>query len=422
MKGNTMKFERTVTKSGAPLFVFSMPHVENLAVGVLVNAGTRDEVWPKEAGIAHALEHMVFQGNARLFDSLSVSSEIETIGGMLNAWTTKEMTLYYNVVPKDSLQISADSIGSMLNTSLFRPENIATEMKNVVQEIKRANDSPDGFCRDMFEEVLYGQHPLGKRTLGTEESVLAFGRNDFLAFMKRLYYPKNCTFIVVGNTTLEEAEKAFDSAFPSAHGPNTKHAREHASSIVSAKKHGVFERDIKQANVCLGVTIGAGRDLDTEALEFFKAMIDGGMSFPLFQEVRDKRGLCYSIGADITPWSDCGQFQIYVGTNAETMDEAIHCIHEVMKNSSNDAHLFARAKTYLLGSTAISFTSPAAILQHAATDIAFLGTPRSPAEIRNDIEKQTPEGVLGAVQKHLLDPASYSYAYVVPPGTKISYT
>lgn len=421
MKGNKVKFEHAVTKSGAPLYVLTMPHVESVAVGVLVNAGTRDEIIPKEAGIAHALEHMVFQGNGRLPDSLSVSSEIETIGGMLNAWTSKEMTLYHNAVPKEFLQTSVNSIGSMLNTSLFRAENIATEMKNVVQEIKRANDAPDGFCRDMFEEVLYGKHPLGKRTLGTEESVLAFRVDDFVKYMERLYYPQNYTFIVVGNATLKEAESAFNQAFGGVREPLVKYRREHSPSITRAKKYEVFERDIEQANVCLGVTVGTGHDPETEALEFFKAMIDGGMSFPLFQEVRDKRGLCYSISADITPWSDCGQFQIYVGTNPETMDEAIACIHDVIKNSSNDAPLFARAKTYLLGSTATSFTSPSAILQHAATDITFLGTPRSPSEIRSDIEKQTPEGVLRAVQKYLLDPKQYSYAYVVPKGTKVLY-
>ena len=123
-----MRFENVMTKCGAPLYIFRMPHVESVAVGVLVFAGTRDEVWPKEAGIAHALEHMVFQGNERLTDSRAVAAEIEAVGGVLNAWTSKEMTFYFRVVPSDSLNVATQSLGSQLNTSLFQPEKITPEM------------------------------------------------------------------------------------------------------------------------------------------------------------------------------------------------------------------------------------------------------------------------------------------------------
>ena len=412
-----MRFENVMTKCGAPLYIFRMPHVESVAVGVLVFAGTRDEVWPKEAGIAHALEHMVFQGNERLTDSRAVAAEIEAVGGVLNAWTSKEMTFYFRVVPSDSLNVATQSLGSQLNTSLFQPEKITPEMQNIVHEIRHTHDSPESWCLDVFENVAYGKHPLGKSTLGTEEAVTSFKNSDFRAFMDRLYCPTNYALVVVGNTTRTKAEHAFNSMFQ----PDSRSCKKRSVAPLENTKGAreIFERDIKQAHVCLGTTIGGAREPDTKALEFYKAMIGGGMSFPLFQEVRDKRGLCYSVNADVAPWSDYGLFQVYVGTNPARMHEALSCIQDVVKNSYKNKKLFAQAKTLLLGRTALSFSSPIGVLQQAAQDIVFLGGPRSPAEIREEIEAQTPEGVARAVEKHLLNPDEYSYAYVVPHGTKV---
>jgi len=412
-----MQFEKTTTRCGAPLYLFRMPHVGSVAVGVLVFAGTRDEAWPKEAGIAHATEHMVFQGNERLHDSRAVAAEIEVVGGALNAWTSKEMTFYFRVVPSDSLNVATQSLGSTLNTSLFQPEKITPEMQNIVEEIRRTHDSPEKWCLDVFETVVYGKHPLGKSTLGTEDSVTSFTRDDFNTFMARLYCPANYAFIVVGNTTRTKAEKAFNSVFQR----DSRSCKKRPAALLEHTNgtREIFERDIKQAHVCLGTTIGSAREPDTKALGFYRAMIDGGMSFPLFQEVRDKRGLCYAIGADVAPWSDYGLFQVYVGTNPARMHEALLCIQDIVKNSYKDRELFAQAKTLLLGRTAISFSSPVGVLQQAAQDIVFLGGPRSPAEIRKEIEAQTPEGVARAVEKHLLNSDEYSYAYVVPKGTKV---
>jgi len=152
----TMQFEKTTTRCGAPLYLFRMPHVGSVAVGVYVFSCTRDEAWPKEAGIAHATEHMVFQGNERLHDSRAVAAEIEVVGGALNAWTSKEMTFYFRVVPSDSLNVATQSLGSTLNTSLFQPEKITPEMQNIVEEIRRTHDSPEKWCLDVFETVVYG--------------------------------------------------------------------------------------------------------------------------------------------------------------------------------------------------------------------------------------------------------------------------
>src|SRR3989344_5249023 len=413
-----MRFEHSMTRHGSPLYVLQMPHVTSVAVGVLVFAGTRDEVWPKEAGIAHALEHMVFKGHGRLADSQAISSEIELLGGRLNAWTDKEMTFYHRIVPDDGLYVAVDSLASQVSDPLFRPEDITKEMKNVVQEIKRAYDAPAGYCARMFDEVIYDGHPLGKPTLGTEESVAAFTQDDFQKFHERLYHSANYVFIVVGNATLASAERAFNNTQFNNSGDRTKNAHEKIPVNMNGRSK-VFGRDIKQANICFGALVGTADDADTKALDFYSTMLDGGMSFPLFQEVRDKRGLCYAVSAGVAPSTEHSVFQAYIGTEPSRIHEAIDCIHDVVTDTYADEELFLKARKNLLGKNAIDFTSPSAILNRAAIDLIFSGQPKSPTEIKTEVEVQTLDGVTEAVEKYLLNASAYSYAYVVPHGTKI---
>ncbi|MDP3646253.1 MAG: pitrilysin family protein [bacterium] len=413
-----MKFQKAITTCGAPLYVFPMPHVDSVAIGVLVHAGTRDER-PSEHGIAHALEHMVFQGNERLPSSQAIASEIETIGGNLNAFTSQEMTFYFRVVPDEALHVGVDSLASQLTTSLFREKNIESEMRNVVQEIKRAHDNHVGFCGRLFNKTIFGESALGKDVLGTEQSVLGFCRDDFLKFSHDFYHPENYTFIVIGKTSVQKALSVFNRAFSKTLKDRTKNVRIDDRRIFPRGVHNNVVRDIAQANIYLGTAIDSPSGDERKALEFYTKMIDGGMSFPLFQEVRDKRGLCYAVHAGLDTFTDCEVFEVYVGTEPSRVQEAITCIHEVVAQSCTE-ELFKRARTYLLGHNKVSlFSDPVAILTQAARDIVLLGEPRSPAEFRRDIEKQTLEGVRGAVERHLLDPNTYSYAYVGPPGTKV---
>ncbi|MDP3999057.1 MAG: pitrilysin family protein [bacterium] len=413
-----MKFESAMTSHGAPLYVFSMPQVQSIAVGVLVFAGTRDESWPKEAGIAHAIEHMVFQGNTRLGNSQAISAEIEDTGGMVNAWTSKEMTFYHRVIPDHAFGVAVQSLASQLSASLFRQVDIDKEMKNVVEEIKRASDNPAGFCERTISDVVYGSHPLGKDTLGVREAVIGFKTEDFQSWQSRFYFPKNYVFLVVGNITLEKA-LAVINGISFGRNNGERNLRPFISKVVQSERVRVVERDIQQANVCLGVAVGSSMARSTQALELYSTMLRGGMSFPLFQEVRDKRGLCYSIYSDVSSWSDRGIFQIYVGTNMERVEEAVNCIKDVVWKHRNDEPLLRRAKGLLLGSNAIRFCNPSTILTQAAFDVIVSGKPKSPEEINEEVRSVLLTEVTEAVERYL-NPDNFSYAYVVPKGAKVS--
>lgn len=413
-----MQFERAITRHGMPLYVFNMPHVTSVAAGVLVRAGTRDEQWPEQAGLAHAFEHMVFQGNSRVKNSKEISEEIEVHGGVVNAWTWKEMTFYPRIVPDHVFDVAIKSLASQVTTPLFRARDIKKEMKNVVEEIKRAEDNPSQFCGRIISEVVYGDHPIGKDTLGTIESVTSFRKSDFVDWQENLYHSGNYVFLVVGNVTIERALEVINRvSFGKKRGDRNNRAI--VSEINQDKNMKIVERDIKQANIRFGVAIGAGSDTDTKALDLYESMMSGGMSFPLFQEVRDKRGLCYSVGAMIIPWSDRGIFQLYIGTDSSKIKEAIKCIKDVVwKNRANKA-LFEKAKGLLLGRNAIKFSSPGAIINQAAVETIFSGEPKSPEEIAEDIRSVELSDVTSAVERYLA-PDNFSYAYVVPKGTKIS--
>ncbi len=412
-----MEFQKEITRCGAPLYVFPMKHATSIALGVLIHAGTRDEL-AHEAGLAHALEHMLFQGNDRLPDSRSISSEIELIGGNINASTGKEYTFYSRVVPDDALPVAADSLASQLHTSKFRTEDLK-EMRNIVREIGMADDHPTKFCARKFYAHILGDHPLGKVTLGTKESVLGFTRDDFLGFNERYYHAGNYAFIVVGKTTMSKALKAFNKAFtyPSSRPKNARFA---ASVTPAPDRRLVLNRSIEQAELFFGTLIGGSADKDTKALDFYATMLSGGMSFPLFQEIRDRRLLCYHVHAGVDDYADLGIFELYISTDPERVQEAVRSIHEVVATSCTD-ELFAHARSHLLGDHKVNlYASPEALMYRAASDIIETGDPISPAKIKEEIESQTLSAVQSAVEKYLLDESTYAYTLLAPEGAKLS--
>ena len=411
-----MKFERAMTEHRMPLYVFNMPHMGSVTCGVLVFAGTVDEKWPEEAGLAHAYEHMVFHGNDRKHSSQSVAGEIEEIGGDLNAHTWKEETFYYRTVPKNEFRTAVMSLASQLTTPMFKAENIEKEMQVVCEEIKMSQDSHPNTCYYELIKMLYGTHPLAKETLGMKESVMNFKSIHFKNWQERYYHPRNFVFIAVGNIAVQEALDTINS-LPFENFSGGENVRK-STKIVEVQNRVIIEREMEQANTYMGVTIGPARDKDSDALEIYTQMVSGGMSFPLFQEVREKRGLCYSVGASISNATDYGVFAVYTGTAKERIAEATECISEVIWSNRNNRELFERAKKMVLGSLAVRFDSPGHILHSALERILYHGKPISPQEIITELEGITLEDVTSAVEKYL-HPDRFSYAHVVPKGTVI---
>ena len=395
-----LNFSETKAKSGVSLWTLSSSNYNSVALGVIVRCGTRDEIWPKEAGIAHALEHMHFQGTVNFPNSMKLTEHIEETGGRMDAMTNNERTFYFSRVPASYAERAVRVISEQIKNSVFPEEKIPIEMKNIVQEIRKRNDDPRGFLWRLSQKFIYNNHPASRDTLGGEESVLAFTKNDFLAFKKRYYYPSNYLFIAVGNITEAETLKLFNKYFSDKSEINPNKRKNEKVAIRSTKQL-IERKELDQLHISLDALIGEGGDKSSLYLEFFRDMISGGMSFPLFQEVRDKRGLCYSIGAAIVKRSDIGSFNIYIGTDPKRYKEAIDATFEVIEKSKFDANLLNKVKNLKLGQLMLSYENTQQIIMMAANDIFFSGAPRGFEEVKKEIEEVTIENVEESVKKYL---------------------
>jgi predicted Zn-dependent peptidase len=393
-----LSYQKIDLANGATLYVLQMPWVKTVGLGIHVNIGTRDEAWPKEAGLAHAMEHMVFQGTERFADSKTITEYLESVGGKLNAFTWNEFTCFFNYLPSEEKARGFEILSQQLRKSLFLPEKIKSEMENIVHEIDRSNDNPFSFLEDKFFEVLCGEHPLSKRTLGTEESVRAFQKEDFQNWQRKFYHPSNFTYVAVGDIEPKEAKLYFEEYFPEkASQPNIRKFE----SISETPGDVMVEKELEQAHMMLGAITSGKEQRDSSVLSLFRVMISGGMSFPLFQEVRDKRGLCYAIQADFHPLSDNGIFNIYIGTSPDKMEEAADCIINVVQESKDSQELLEKAKKSLRGKLAFRFESPKEILQSALFDIIYRGKPRGYEEILEEMQSISIEEVEAAVNRYL---------------------
>ena len=396
-----LKFEKLKTKSGTPLFVLNLEHTNTVASGVLVKAGTRDEIWPKEAGLAHALEHMSFQATKKFKDSQEASSYLEEIGGYLNAFTTQEGIFFHNIVPKEYFERAIISLNELVNNSLIPQDKIKIEMRNIAEEIKMYFDNPISYITTEAVEFIYGNHPLGKNVLGKVSSILSLKQEDFFNFKKRYFNSKNYIFVCVGNVKPENALKIFDEYFEKIPGPLNKRLIETPQK--TTKKVLIKTRkDITQAQVLLLAPTVEAKSFEAKVLDLYSVMLSGGMSFPLFQELRDKRGLCYNVGASLDEFSDSSLFSVYLGTDPKKYQEAVKVALEIIDSNKNNQKLMSKAKNLTLGRLSLAFDDPKSILNLAVSDILIGEEPKTYDQIKEEIEKISINDIEKAVDNFLL--------------------
>jgi len=394
---NELCFKHGLTENGIPIYVMEMPWLKSIASGVRVCAGTADEVWPEEAGLAHGLEHMVFHGGGKFNNSCDLAGDIENIGGELNAWTWKDHTFYYNNVPCQYFERSVDNLSQLVYHANIPEHKIVSEMNNITQEINKYHDTPVLYAHELATELAYNGTVLAKQTIGTKEAVSNFCRNDFIRFRDRFYIPDNLSFFVVGGITLPEAIKTFDQFF--SHNCSGSFNSRYINGIKpmppSIKEH---RKDIDQTNIYL---VYRTLSEDSRYINMYAAMLDSGMSFPLFQDVREKMGLCYSINASTQKFQNYGSFMVYVGTGKESTNKAIDSICDVIWKYKNDSVLLDRTKTFLLGSLDLKYQSAMYILADTVEDLSLSGVPADYWEKVEDIKSITIDEVEYCVEKYL---------------------
>ncbi|MDQ1668691.1 MAG: hypothetical protein QOE40_752 [Actinomycetota bacterium] len=345
----------TVLPSGLRIVTEAMPTVRSVTVGIWVGVGSRDEV-SSLAGASHYLEHLLFKGTRRR-DALAISSAIDAVGGEMNAFTAKEYTCFYARVLDSDLPLAVDVVCDLVTSSVIRSADVESERGVILEEIAMHDDDPTDMVHDQFAQVLFGDGPLGRPVLGTVESIERIGRSAISGYYKRRYQPQDMVVAVAGNVehaaVVRLVRKAFDKA--GLDGVQAAPAPPRIGDRPPAGIGGVrvVRRTTEQANVVLGTPGMSRRDDRRFALGVLNAALGGGMSSRLFQEVREKRGLAYSVYSYHAQYADTGLFGVYAGCVPRKVDDVLAiCREELQKVADHGINLdeLDRGKGQLRGS------------------------------------------------------------------------
>lgn len=410
-----MKWSCLQTNCGVPLYVCEMPHVHSVSSAVLVKKGTCDEAWPSQAGLAHALEHMMFHGAGVFNNSQELSAHIEDLGGWLNAFTAKEATSYINGVPKRHFDKAVFALAQQILYPRLISEKIPTEMLNIIEELKGGYDDPEYWSSVLFNRAAYSGNDLAKDVLGTREALLSFGRDDFYNFWSRFYHGHNFVFVVVGAVKAEEARHVFDKYFSGKVFYGEVSRSRPFSGPWTTTGTTIEEREIQQANIRIGWRAYSGLSAETMVYEIFRDMISSGMSSPLFQEVREKRGLCYTVKALTKSFKEAGDFQIYIGTDVLKVDEAISVAHEVVRSSCSNENLLHKVKEMITDRLAMQTESTGSVLMAGLYDLMRGLDPKSVKEKVSEIKKISIRDVESVVNRDLAEDKMVK-AMILPRG------
>ena len=307
----------TTLPSGLTVLTERMERVETVSFGAYVGAGTRHET-AAENGVAHFLEHMAFKGTERR-SAADIAEAIENVGGHINAYTSREQTAYYVKLLKEDLALGADIIGDILCHSSFEPEELERERGVILQEIGQANDTPDDIIFDHFQSAAYPAQPMGRPVLGTEQIIRTMKREALPGFMRQHYTPENMVIAASGNLYHEQVVELAQRHF--ADLPRAERAAPMEADYMGGEYREL--RDLDQAHIVLGFDAPGYGQPDYYPSMLLSTLLGGGMSSRLFQEIREKRGLVYSIYSFTAPAQDGGLFGIYAGTGESEAAELI---------------------------------------------------------------------------------------------------
>ena len=339
-----MSVELTRLPSGLVVVTDTMPHLETASLGVWVGSGSRDEV-AEEHGISHFLEHMAFKGTTRR-TAREIAEEIEAVGGDLNAATGVETTAYYARVLKADVPLALDVLSDILSEPTFDPDDLAREKNVILQEIGASEDTPDDIIFEHLQATAFPDQPVGRTIMGTRETVRSLDRKQLRSYLVRHYRGPDMVISAAGAvehaTVVDEVATACLRRSPAPAAPVPQPAR-----FVGGTR--IEKRDLEQVHVALGLEGVPQGDPSIHSLQVFAIVLGGGMSSRLFQEVREIRGLCYSIYAFHAPYHDTGLFALYAGTDPTDLEELMRVAVGEIENAAETVTEVevARAKTQM---------------------------------------------------------------------------
>lgn len=386
-------------ENGMRVVAEPMAGVRSASIGVWIAAGPVYE-GPREAGISHMIEHMLFKGTERRTAG-QIAAEMDGLGGNLNAFTAKECTCFYAKVLDEHLPKAVDILQDLVQNPKLDPEDLSREEGVVCEEILMMEDSPEELTHELLGEAVYGESPLARPILGTQESVRAFGREDLRAYMQRRYQPGHMVLSCAGHFEMPALMDLLNNAFRGAGGADKPPmeipgADMPASALSQARSFRGVEKDVEQAHLCLGFPGFATDTAEQFALLVLNNALGGSMSSRLFQRIREERGLAYSVYSYPTGYSGTGYFAMYAGTGEKQGPEVARLMLEEIKavrEKGITQEEFQRAKEQLKGSYMLGQESSSARSGAIGRSMLLLGAAREEEEVLSRIEAVRMEDV-----------------------------
>ncbi|MEM7444469.1 MAG: pitrilysin family protein [Pseudomonadota bacterium] len=372
-----------------------MGSVESVSLGVWVGAGTRYEA-REVNGVAHLLEHMVFKGTRRR-DAKQIAEEIEAVGGHLNAYTSRETTAYYAKVLKGDAELALDMVSDLLQHATLDEEELQREREVVIQEIGQASDTPDDIVFDHFQTAAFPDQPIGRPVLGTTDIVGHLSRDDIAAYHQGHYGTDSMVVVAAGNIDhdwlVSKAEELFADLSACSQDP-TPPATYQGGEIRQ-------ERDLEQLHMLLGFPSVSYHDPEFYAVSVMSTLFGGGMASRLFQEIREKRGLVYSVYSFTSAYRDGGLFGIYAGTGGDEATELVPVLcDEVTKLAESvTEEEVARARTQLKASQLMGLESTAGRCEQVGNQMLIFGRSLSVEETVAKIDAVDAQAVAKAATR-----------------------
>jgi predicted Zn-dependent peptidase len=392
---------RTQLDSGLRIVTESLPGLRSVAVGYWVGTGSRDEP-DALSGASHFLEHLLFKGTERRH-AADIAEAVESVGGDMNAFTGQEVTAFYMRMPDRHLATALDIMSDIVWSPALRTDEVESERQVILEEIKMRDDAPDDLVHEVFAGALFPGHPLGREVAGSDATIEAMTRDQIAAYHSLHYRPGNVVVAVAGNVEHDDVVAQVEAALPG--GDRDRPARDERGGAAPPEPFAPLNQPNEQAHVVLGTRALRRDDPDRYALAVLDQVLGGGMSSRLFQEVREKRGLAYSVYSYRAAFQETGALAVYAGTAPERVEETLELVNAELDRLVDDGGVTEKelnsAKGHLTGSLALSLESSSSRMHRIGRSELTMGEIPSLDDVVAAVEAVTPDDVARVIDRVL---------------------
>lgn len=389
-------FKKEYLENGLPVVMESLKNMRSVVIGIWVKVGSRSEKTEKN-GISHFLEHMFFKGTKKR-SAKDISFEIDSLGGELNAFTSRENTTFYIKMLDEYLEQGLELLSDIFLNSTFPEEDIEKEKTVIKEEIKMVEDTPDDYIHDLSNQTIWGSTGLGQSVLGRRETIKSFTREDLLSHIRKYYGTKDTVISCAGNI---EHDRIIPLLSKNLGNLRRGSEPELGDTPEFRSKVEVYHKELSEAHLCLGIRGLPQSNKERYVFFLLNTILGAGVSSRLFQEIREKRGLAYSIYSFVASYHDTGVWGVYAGVSRKKVEEVLELVLSELydlKDTVTETEL-ARAKNQLKGNIILGLESSSGRMNNIARQEIYYGKYHSPKEIINGIESITLDQVRNLAER-----------------------